>query len=100
VRRKANFASDSKLIWSVQSFAQKYLSLRKSEDVISMARPALIKRGVRVVTNVERGMRWTRRHQRTSDVEARQSLLDVPKPSFGRRRLAETGVADGEIVRS
>src|SRR6185312_15886942 len=39
-----------------------------------------------IVTNVGRGMRWTRRLQLTSEAEARQS------------HLAETGCADGEVV--
>ena len=80
LRQKTNFASHFKLIWVVQPSDQKYFYFRKSEFMDRCARPALMKRGVRVVTNVERGMRWTRWHQLTSDVRRGRRNRVVPMP--------------------
>jgi hypothetical protein len=54
----------------VQGPAAKYFSSVFRKYMIVCARPALMKRGVRVVTNVERGMRWTQRRRTTSGGDA------------------------------
>jgi hypothetical protein len=73
LRPKIHFVCDFNLIWAVQPQPQRYFYLRKSEYMEYIAHPVLGKRGVRVVTNVELGMRWTR------------AMSTDERQSFGRR---------------
>jgi hypothetical protein len=60
VRQQAKFASGFNLIWVVQSRRQKYFAFLLPL-IGGYSRPSRLDRGaLRVVTDVERGMRWTR----------------------------------------
>jgi hypothetical protein len=62
MRAKSNFASRFKLIWAVQSLREKYFASVFQKSVASLSASRLIEDGrIAIVTNVERGMRWTRR---------------------------------------
>ena len=50
---------------------------------------ALMKRGVRVVTNVERGMRWTRSGRQTSGVRADGQVVWSWSPDAGIKPVDE-----------
>jgi hypothetical protein len=59
LRAKTNFASFFSLIWVVQSSREIYSASLLPPIGGYLPRPALLERGVRVVTDVECGMRWT-----------------------------------------
>ena len=48
----------------------KNISFYENRKMWILARIPARKRGVRVVTNIERGMRWTRRTRKTSAADA------------------------------
>jgi hypothetical protein len=60
VRAETNFTRKFNADSPVQSTGEKYLTFVFQKYVVVLRRPALTRRGGRVVTNVERGMRWTR----------------------------------------
>ena len=66
MRQNRNSANHFNLIWVVQSRAEKYSASRfgRSSFIDRLSRTH--KRGVRVVTNVGCGMRWTRTTHMTS----------------------------------
>jgi len=65
VRQKANFASRFNAILPVQSCREKYSDFVFSEIGVTCSRPALDQEGrFAIVTNVERGMRWTHMAER------------------------------------
>jgi len=65
VRQKANFASRFNAILPVQSCREKYSDFVFSEINVNCSRPALDQEGrFAIVTNVERGMRWTHMAER------------------------------------
>src|SRR6516225_5050194 len=70
MREKSKFIKQFSAESAVQSCTQKYSAFGKSEIVPLTAASRLGKRGVRVVTDVERGMRWTRRCRQTNDIGA------------------------------
>jgi len=60
MRQKTKFASGFKPILPVQSWREKYSTFVFSEIDIPCSHPALDQEGrFAIVTNVERGMRWT-----------------------------------------
>ena len=59
-RKNPTFATRCKIDSPVKPSTQKYFASVFRKFVIVCRRPVLMKRGGRVVTNVERGMRWTR----------------------------------------
>ena len=59
MRAGTNFASGFNADSPVQSSGEKYWYFVFQKNMIVWRRPVLIRRDGRVVTNVERGMRWT-----------------------------------------
>jgi hypothetical protein len=59
MRVKTISSSNFKLILAVQSRTQKYFAFASGQITGYFAASRLDQRGVRVVTDVERGMRWT-----------------------------------------
>ena len=70
LRANTNFARKFNVDSIVQSSHEKYSTSVFRESVIVSCCPALTRRGGRVVTNVERGMRWTLWGRTTSDDNA------------------------------
>ena len=68
--KNRTFATRYEADSTVKTSAQKYFASFFQKHMIVCRRPVLMKRGVRVVTNVERGMRWTCWCRQTSDVVA------------------------------
>jgi hypothetical protein len=60
MRAGTNFARKFNADSPVQSSGEKYFPFVFQKYMVVLRRPALTGRGGRVVTNVERGMRWTR----------------------------------------
>ena len=60
MRAETSFARKFNADSHVQSSGEKFFSFVFQKYVVVLRRPALTRRGGRVVTNVERGMRWTR----------------------------------------
>jgi hypothetical protein len=81
-RQKTNFASKSKLIWVVKPPRRKYRASLFPKFVFSSSHPRSM-RGVRVVTDVERGMRWTRSCVSTSAIFADGEVVWSWHPGAG-----------------
>jgi len=83
LREESKFTRQFSAESAVQSGAQKYSVFGKSEIVPLLAASRLGKRGVRVVTDVERGMRWTRRCRQTNDIGADGEVVWSWRPLAG-----------------
>jgi hypothetical protein len=70
LRVKTISSSNFKVILAVQSRTQKYFSSASGQITGYFDASRLDQRGVRVVTDVERGMRWTRSCRKTNDHDA------------------------------
>jgi hypothetical protein len=68
LRLNSNLLNRFKLIWVVQSVVQKYFASRFPQISGYLFAFRTHERGVRVVTDVGRGMRWTLWRRVTSDV--------------------------------
>ena len=85
MREKSKFIKQFSAESAVQSCTQKYFSFGKSEIMPLTAASRLGKRGVRVVTDVERGMRWTRRCRQTNDIGADGEVVWSWRPLAGAK---------------
>jgi hypothetical protein len=71
LRLKTNFTLPFNLIPPVQSLSEKYFASRFARHRIrDCSRPASHEGRIAIVTDVECGMRWTRRCCQTSGIEA------------------------------
>jgi hypothetical protein len=92
LRVQTNFLNHFNLIWVVQSVREKQIASHRPQiSGISRVVPPR-KRGVRVVTNVECGMRWTLRRR------ARKSIAGRPTVSDRKRARRATQEAYGKAV--
>jgi hypothetical protein len=83
VREKTNFARRFKLIWVVQSQREKYFACAVGQIKSTNSRVPSRKRGVRVVTNVGYGMRWTQWRRKTSGANADGKAVWSWRPDAG-----------------
>jgi len=63
VRENGDLSSRIKLIWVVQSLRKKQFAFRRAQSMACFACPASSEGRIAIVTDVERGMRWTRQRR-------------------------------------
>ena len=84
--KTAIFARHLKLIWVVQPACEKYCACAVGQISCTCLRVLHSQEGrFAIVTDVERGMRWTHRHQLTSDADADGEVVWSWLPDAGAK---------------
>jgi len=94
VRENGDLSSRIKLIWVVQSSRKKQFAFPNAYSMASFARPASSEGRIAIVTDVERGMRWTRRRRARERLNRRAGQT---RERLAARKTSDV-VADGEVV--